>query len=207
MKKWAAKSLPIFYSGVFKSLCRGILDFSQVSPYNDSMNTMIKSALTDSMRGFHLPRYAELPDMGLYLEQTTKYINQCLKPLGCAELTSSMIRNYVKQGLVINPVHKQYYADQIAHLICITLLKQVTPLEYIDKLFSRQRKVYTDQVAYDYFCTELENILYFRFDLKDSVENIGLTSSIEKEMLRSAITAVSHVIYLNACFQYLSQEE
>ena len=169
------------------------------------MDTMIKETLANSMRDFHLPRYKELPNVGLYLEQTTKYINQCLTPLGCVEITSSMIRNYVKQGLVINPVQKQYYADQIAHLICITILKQVTPLEHINKLFSRQQKVYTDQVAYDYFCTEIENILYFRFGLKDSIDDVGVTSSLDKEMLRSAITAVSHIIYLNACFQQLDQ--
>ena len=166
----------------------------------------IKLALADSMREFHLPRYAELPNVGLYLEQTVKYINQCLKPLGCIEITSSMVRNYVKQGLIINPVQKQYYADHIGYLICITILKQAVPLEYLNKLFFRQKSTYTNQIAYDYFCTEIENILYCRFGLKDTVEDIGVTSSIEKEMLRSAITAVSHMIYLHACFRQLSQE-
>ncbi len=170
------------------------------------MDTKIKLALADSVRGFHLPRYSELPNVGLYLEQTVKYINQCLKPLGCIEITGSMVRNYVKQGFVDNPVHKMYDADHIGYLICITILKQVAPLENVSKLFLRQREVYTNQVAYDYFCMEMENILFARFGLKDSVDDIGVTSSIEKEMLRSAITAVSHMIYLNACFQQLSQE-
>ena len=67
----------------------------------------MKSALADPMRAFRLPRYGELPDVGLYLEQTTKYINHYLKPLGCIEITGSMIRNYVKMGLVTNPVKKQ----------------------------------------------------------------------------------------------------
>lgn len=170
------------------------------------MEKMIKDVLADFMRGFRLPRYVELPDVGLYLEQLTKYINQCIEPLGFSEVTSSMIRNYVKKGLVSNPVNKQYSVNQIAHLITIALLKQATPLEHIHGLFARQREVYTDQVAYDYFCTEMENILYHRFGLTDSTEDIGVTSSIEKEMLRSAIIAVSHIIYLNTCFQVLSQE-
>ena len=117
-----------------------------------------------------------------------------------------MVRNYVKQGLIINPVQKQYYADHIGYLICITILKQAVPLEYLNKLFFRQKSTYTNQIAYDYFCTEIENILYCRFGLKDTVEDIGVTSSIEKEMLRSAITAVSHMIYLHACFRQLSPE-
>ena len=167
----------------------------------------MKNALSECVRPFRLPRYAQLPDMGLYLEQTTKYINQCLKPLGCMEITNSMIRNYVKMGLVKNPAQKQYYADQIAHLICITILKHVASLEHIQELFSRQREVYTDEVAYDYFCMELENILFFRFGLKTSVEDVGMTTSTIKEMLRSAIVAVSYIIHLNACFEQLSPKK
>ena len=72
-----------------------------------------------------------------------------------------------------------------------------------DALFARQKAVYTDPVAYDYFCTELENVLYFRFGLKDTVDNVGVTTSVEKDILRSAIIAVSHIIYLNACFEHL----
>ncbi len=167
------------------------------------MDNNIKLMIAENIRGFRLPRYDELPNVGLYLEQTTKYINQCFEPLGCIEITSSMIRNYVKQGLVSNPVQKHYYADQIGYLICITILKQVAPLEHINKLFFRQKTVYQNQVAYDYFCMEIENVLYYRFGLKNSLEDVGTTSSIEKEMLRSAIIAVSHIIYFNACFNYL----
>ena len=150
-----------------------------------------------------MPRYEELPDVGLYLEQTTKYVNYVLRPLSCVELTGSMIRKYVKMGLLSNPVKKQYGANQFAHLLCITLLKQVMSLDHISQLFARQKSVYTDPIAYDYFCTELENILYFRFGLKGTVDSVGVTSSVEKDMLRSAIIAVSHIIYLNACFEHL----
>lgn len=163
--------------------------------------------LADSMRSFQLPRYAQLPDVGLYLEQTTQYINNYLNPLGCIEITGSMISNYVKKGLVANPVKKQYYADQIAYLIAITILKNVLSLEHLNALFVRQQKVYSTEVAYNYFCMELENILYFQFGLKDSVAEIGRTKSLEKQMLRSAIISVSHIIYLNHCFDALEQAE
>ena len=158
------------------------------------------------MRGFRLPRFHEIPDVGLYLEQTTKYVNQCIQPLGFEDVTGAMIRNYVKHGLIANPIHKQYSADQIAHLIALVLLKQVTPLEHIHSLFRilAQCEAYTVPVAYDYFCEEMENILFHRFGLKDTVEDVGVTSSLEKEMLRSAVTAVSHIVYLNRCFQLFS---
>lgn len=160
---------------------------------------------SDAVAEFRLPRFSEIPRVGLYLEQTTKYINSLLLPLGF-EITGSMIRNYVKMGLVKNPVQKQYYDDQIAHLIVITVLKNVVSLENISVLFERQKNVYSDNIAYDYFCMELENMLFYQFGIKKSVDNIGNTNSIEKKMLRSAIIAVSHVIYLKTCFENISNE-
>lgn len=142
--------------------------------------------------------------MGLYLEQVTTYLNQIFAPLDCIELTGSMVRNYVKKGLVANPVQKRYFADHLAHLIAIGLLKHVLSLEHIHALFVRQQRVYSTPIAYDYLGMELENMLFLIFGLKDAVEEIGSTFSSEKQMLRSAIIALSNIIYLNACFQ---QEE
>ena len=171
------------------------------------MKQMMQRFMAESMKQFSLPRYDSLPDMGLYLEQTVKYVNQLFAPLECVEITGSMVRNYVKMGLIENPVKKQYYAQHIAYVTAVTLLKQVIPLDQIHILFKRQKQVYPVQVAYDYFCMELENVLGYRFGLKDTIEDIGETSSIEKEMLRSAITAVSHTIFLNACLSRLVNEE
>ena len=73
--------------------------------------------------------------------------------------------------------------------------------------FAMQQEVYTDETAYDYFCMELENILYHRFGVKETLEDIGVTESVEKEMLRSAIISVSHIIYINACFEWVAKKE
>ena len=167
----------------------------------------MKQKLAATIADFHLPRYRELPNMGLYLEQVTSYIADILAPLGCIEITGSMVRNYVKKGLVANPVQKRYYANQIAYLISVFILKSVMPLENIQALFFMQKKVYSDQVAYDYLCMELENVLQYHYGLKPEIEHIGRTNSVEKQMLRSAIIAVCNVIYLNGCFRMLSQEK
>ena len=46
---------------------------------------------------FKLPTFEEIPDVGLYLEQTATFINKYLEPLLGSELTPSMISNYVKK--------------------------------------------------------------------------------------------------------------
>ncbi len=169
-------------------------------------NIAIMNVTVKGVSEFRLPRYSEIPDVGLYLEQTTKYINSYLEPIGF-EITSAMIKNYVKKGLLKNPEQKQYYADHIAHLIAVSVLKNVIPLENISMLFQYQQKVYTDDMAYDYFCKKLESMLFYQFGIIDSVDKIGTTDSLEKNMLRSAIVAVSHIIYLKSCFSQMSDVE
>ena len=93
-----------------------------------------KELISQSIAKFHLPRYKEIPDVGLFLEQVTKYINEYLKPLDDISLTGSMISNYVKMKLIDNPIKKQYGRDQIAHLFFIALFKPVLTLDEINKL-------------------------------------------------------------------------
>ena len=161
------------------------------------METTLKRQMAEPIRGFRLPRYAEIPTVGLYLEQTIKYINSFLAPLGCLELTGSMVSNYVKKGLIPAPVKKQYFPEQICYLFFVALAKNLTSMENIDLLISVQRGTYTLPVAYDYMCRELENMLFFFFGLKESPEDLGETESDEKNLLRGLIMSAANVIYLN----------
>jgi hypothetical protein len=72
-------------------------------------------------------------------------------------------------------------------------------MENIIALSERQRKTYTIPVAYDYFCLELENMLYYIFGLSDTVAEVGVTHTHEKNMLRSLIIAAAQTIYLDRC--------
>ena len=158
---------------------------------------------------FRMPRYREIPDVGLYLDQTVKYVNRYLAPLGCMEITSSMVSNYVKKGYISNPVRKQYDADQIAYLFFISIAKSVLSMENIARLFEMQKQTYTSEVAYDFFCLELENMLQYTFGLKDQLDLVGTPEeqTEAKTMLRSTIIAVTHIIYLSSRFDTMTAEE
>ena len=170
------------------------------------MELKLKRQMAESVRGFRLPRYAEIPTVGLYLEQTIKYINGFLAPLGCLELTGSMVSNYVKKGLIPAPVKKQYFAEQICYLFFVALAKNLTSMENIDLLISVQRGTYTLPVAYDYMCRELENMLFYFFGLKERPEELGETDSDEKNLLRGLIMSAANVIYLNNYIEYLRKQ-
>ena len=122
---------------------------------------------------FRMPRYREIPDVGLYLDQTVKYMNRYLAPLGCMEITTSMVSNYVKKGYIVSPVRKQYSAEQIAYLLFIAVAKSALSMENITRLFQMQRKTYTVQQAYDYFCDSLESTLQYTFGLTDTMERFN----------------------------------
>ena len=170
------------------------------------MDMEMKRRMAESIRGLRLPRYAEIPTVGLYLEQTIKYINSYLAPLGCLELTGSMVSNYVKKGLIPAPVKKQYFPEQICYLFFVALAKNLTSMENIDLLISVQRGTYTLPVAYDYMCGELENMLFYFFGLKSRPEELGETDSDEKNLLRGLIMSAANVIYLNNYIEYLRKQ-
>ena len=159
-----------------------------------------------SLENFRLPRYREIPNVGLYLEQTTKYIGDVLAPLGEEGITSSMISNYVKRGVVANPVRKQYDRDRIAYLIFAMCAKKVLVTDHIKLMIAQQKKTYTPEKAYDYFCDEFENILRYVFGLKDTVDVVGEENTAQKIMLRNCIITAAHKIYLDKLFCELERE-
>ena len=163
--------------------------------------------ISASVRDFRMPRYDQIPSMGLYLEQTTKYICEQLAPLQENAITGSMISNYVKKGLVSNPVKKQYSRDQIAYLMFIALAKTVLSLDDLTRFIRLQQRTYTTERAYGYLCDELENILQYVFGLKPEPDSVGIDSTDEKFMLRATIITIAHKIYLEKCFAAMAEEE
>lgn len=151
--------------------------------------------------GKKMPRYKEITNVGLYLEQVVKYINEIVEPFHLS-ITSSMLSNYVKKGYIERPVKKQYYADQIAYLIFIVVAKQVLSMDHIAALLKLQKATYSVEDAYNYFCSELEYMIKKTFE--ERTESISEINNIpyEKKVLRSVVIAVSHIIYLNDCFEH-----
>ena len=150
----------------------------------------------DELKDLHLPAYRELPPIGLYLEQAVRYINSYLMPFGFSELTTSMVSNYVKLGLIDPPVKKQYQAEQLAYLFFVAVAKNVVSMDNIKALLQMQKATYPTAIAYDYFCDELKNMVCYVFGLKDRIDEVGTRNSEEKTIFRSIIIAVSHILYV-----------
>lgn len=167
-----------------------------------------KELMCASIREFHLPKYDEIPDVGLYLEQVTTYINEYLAPLENLTITASMISNYVKKGLVANPIKKQYNREQIAYFLFIAAAKSVLSLDNIALFLDMQKQTYDAPTAYEYFRMELENSLHYVFGLKDHLDRIGSERQTdEKLMLRNTSITIANKIYLEKCFSAVRKEQ
>lgn len=157
---------------------------------------------TSNIRLFRLPRYDDLPDGGLYLEQATAFVNECLAPLELAPLTSSMLSNYVKHRYISPPVRKLYYRDQIAYLIFLVIAKQVLPLPHIRTLFDIQKSAYSERDAYENFCLRFEAMLSYLFGDRPSPILYGEDSNYERQLFQSVIVSTAHIIYLHYCLNH-----
>ncbi|MCD8067427.1 MAG: DUF1836 domain-containing protein [Lachnospiraceae bacterium] len=170
------------------------------------MTDTCKERLMAGVRDFHLPRYYQIPSVGLYLEQVTRYISDMLAPIQENCITNSMVSNYVKKKLISNPHKKQYDRDQIACLIFIAAAKSVLSLDDLKQMIELQRQTYPTQWAYDYFCEELEGTLAFVFGLRQNSTEIDSDPFDEKTMLRSVVIALSYKTYLEKYLAVIKEE-
>ena len=170
------------------------------------MNQNLNAEITRSIQDFRFPKYHEIPDVGLFLDQVAKYISSFLEPLGDITITGSMISNYVKKGLVDNPIKKQYYRDQIAYLIFISIAKSILSLEDIQLFIQIQKSTYDSKTAYEYFCREFENVLRYLGGMGEPLTPLGEGDSDEKIMLRNTSITLAHKIYLDKYFAKLHEK-
>ena len=67
-----------------------------------------------------------LPDLELYMDQVITYMpRQQVVPGPDEQLTSSMINNYIKEGLLNRAKGKKYTREHLAYLTAICVLKRV----------------------------------------------------------------------------------
>lgn len=167
------------------------------------MSKISTNSLQDRIQDFKLPRYEQLPDVGLFLDQVVKYVNRYTTLCEETQLTPSMVSNYVKQKIIPGPTKKSYGPDSIAYLIFVAYIKLVVPLDSVKYMIGIQLEHYELPIAYNYFCDELENVLQYVYGLKESPDQIGVEDSSEKTMLRSSILAISHKIYLEHYIDFI----
>ena len=162
--------------------------------------------MTNKFQDFHMPRYDEIPDIDLYMDQLLVYIDKVLAPLSVNEqekaLTTSMVNNYVKQGILPATVKKRYSRDHVVILIEICLAKQLYSIGEIGKLIAVQNTNFDMRTSSNYICTELENVLKTTFSNEPLSKDSGNSNKMERLLVRNTVIAFAHKLHT----QMLSDE-
>ena len=158
---------------------------------------------------FHIPRWEELPDIDLYLDQVVTFIDKYLrnyiktdnenkndddkeKNITC--VTKTMINNYVKQNIIEPPIKKKYNKKHIAYLFVICILKQVYSISDIDKLIKLAQKGFDIDKAYNTFCNALETCIKNTFAGKPYSDKKNISS--ERYLLNNVVQTFASKIYV-----------
>lgn len=124
-----------------------------------------------------LPKWTELPNFDLYMDQVLLLINETLQPLGADPVTAAMINNYVKHKVILSPVKKKYQIMQLADIIVISLLKPIYPLDKIRQGIDQVTATGYPKRAYDGFITALIEQLH-HLDAPVAVSDQDLSGSM-----------------------------
>ena len=103
---------------------------------------------------FSYPKWKEIPNIDLYLDQVLLYVNQVCEPISSGTekgLTASMVNNYVKHGYLTKPNKKKYQRQQIARLIAITTLKSVFSIQEIAQTLNTLQTATDSEQLYNAF--------------------------------------------------------
>jgi len=160
--------------------------------------------LETSLNKFHIPRWNELPNVDLYLDQVVNLINSCLSSYLFISnesneknelLTKTMINNYVKNSLIDAPIKKQYSKIQLSKLFVICVLKQVYSMQDIKSLLNIALTSSNIEIAYDKFCKLFEEALRCTYLKKDFIDKNSNNDNLY--LLKSVLLSCSYKIYVH----------
>lgn len=161
--------------------------------------------MNKEIKDFHLPRWNELPNIDLYIDQVVclleEYLSGYIKNDNEKEekiITKTMINNYVKQDIIKPPVNKKYNKEHMASLFVIFILKQVYSINDIKKLIGLAMETSPIEQAYNRFCSELEKAIRIVFAEKNYVKNSRLSE--EQYILRNVVQSFANKLYVQRIY-------
>ena len=106
-------------------------------------------------------QWHELPDIALYMDQIISYMPRQLIHFDDSEaLTSAMVNNYIKDGLVPRASGKRYGPLHLGYLTAVCALKKVLSVRDMGILIKAgEARTQEPEELYRYFCGALDRAL------------------------------------------------
>ena len=160
----------------------------------------------DTVSALHFPRWNELPEFDLYIDQVIALTEQHLRVLSPGNkglITPSMINNYVKSGVLPPPKNKKYNRTHLAILMIVCATKSVMEISAISDIInlsiaSDSIETVLDQFAQMYESAICEAVKKAKLTVSESssnTEHIMSAVAIENALNASAARTVAMYAY------------
>ena len=101
--------------------------------------------------------WEELPDIALYMDQVISYMpRQLINFKEDEQLTSAMVNNYIKDGLVPRADGKRYSPVHLGYLTAVCAMKKVLSVKDMREMLDSVPDSKDPKSIYNYFCRALD---------------------------------------------------
>jgi hypothetical protein len=148
----------------------------------------------------------ELPDIALYMDQVVSYMPRQLIHFDDGEvLTSAMVNNYIKDGLVPRAEGKRYTPVHLGYLTAVCALKKVLSVRDIGTLLAAgQSTGKSNPEIYDYFCRALDRAMT---DTSQTIDGEAQRSDLPKIALDLALRSYANQLACARILDILQSQE
>ena len=114
-------------------------------------------------------RWDELPDLALYMDQIISYMpRQLINLQGDEQVTSAMVNNYIKDGLVPRAEGKRYGKMHLGYLTAVCAMKKVLSVKDMRAMLDFVPEGKQPESIYNYFVREMDTAL------SEAAENLNV---------------------------------
>ncbi|MCT1798307.1 DUF1836 domain-containing protein [Aerococcus viridans] len=171
-----------------------------------------------SLDDVNMPRWEDITDIPLYMDQLIAVVTQYLEPFQIFSsdkkpVTSSMVNNYVKLGLIPKPIKRHYNKRHIAYLIVITLFKEVISIQDIRRVLIFLAQSQGNSNAYNQFCALLEITIkrkghaYLDVAVDDEIEtDYSDPEDFDKYIIYLACETITNLLFAKKFISFVDQD-
>ena len=150
----------------------------------------------------HLPRYAELPDFDIYMDQLLLFVERALAPVTSPDdrpLTASMVNNYVKARVLPAVRGKRYGREHVATLLAVCLAKRAFSMARVAQMARLIAAGEGGEASYDAFCELFEGHMRALAGLAGGcgAREAAARATPKADLLEALAGALANVIYLD----------
>lgn len=154
----------------------------------------------NAAKDFHCPRWNELADIPLYMDQILFVLEKALGPFFADEgiITPTMINNYVKQKVIAPPEKKRYGRKHIGELAVVSVMKRIFSMNEIVILKETLLGQEDIEAGYNLFCKKLEQALVAVFVNHEPMGFCALPECEPPTILDAAMAGLAGKLYVQS---------